>query len=944
MRIASVRLGLLSLFLIVALQASQTVFGQAVTGAEKNTDGISVHCGTALLQLQPWSDRIVRVHFAPTGQLSVPVVSAVIGKPDAIAFDVIDQPEYVGLKTKAIEARVNRATGAVSFVDASNGRVFLSEAASGRSTSETKVGDQTIHGPAQVFVRQPDEAIIGLGQHQDGQFNYRDANIRLLQENTKIGVPVLTSSAGYLLLWDNAAVTNIETKKDSVKWSSEFGANTDYYICYGPDLNDAIAGYRKLTGDAPMFGRWAWGLWQSRERYVTQKDTLAIAKEYRDRHIPIDGVVQDWQYWFPQPWGSHAFGTNFPDPSGLVKQLHGMNYHTLISVWAKFDMGSKNFDEMEAAGNLYPPIYNNVAPKGRAKWYDPFKPEARAMYWRQMNEQIAVHGWDGWWLDATEPELGGKWGEMRNLQTAAGPGYAVFNAYPLMTTTAVYQGQKARTPEVRPFILTRSAYAGQQRNGAVAWSGDIAGNWNVFRKQIPAGLNFVASGIPYWNTDTGGFFGGHPTDPEYRELFTRWFQFSTFCPMLRIHGTGDHKPLWAFGEAHEKILTRFDHLRYRLIPYIYSTSWQVTNHHASMMRPLLIDYRDDVNVHNIGDQFLFGPGLMVCPVTDPIGNNLALVPPANLIDAAGHPGGLSATYYQGQKFEKEITRRTDSAIDFDWDKTKREGVGANARKDPIPGLKMDDFSARWEGSLQTTSAGSYTLSMRGDDGFRLFVDGKLLFEDWNARPVLTKTARIDLPANTRVPIKIEYFQNIHDAIIDLRWQPPASEKPVGFTRKVYLPQGQWFDFWTGQSITGGKTIDAPAPIEQLPLYVKAGSIIPMGPVVQYASEKPDAPLEVRVYPGADATFTLYDDAGDGYGYERGEYATIPLQWNDQTQTLTIAERTGTYPGMAKERQFNIVIVKPTQGTGIEETKNVGPIIKYNGAPATVTVKPPSPVK
>ena len=921
------------------LTMTSAALGTAITGIEPAKDSLTIRCGDAVLQLQACDDCICRVRYSGSGKLTDPAVTTIVGKLPAAPFQLLETNSYVGLKTKSIEARVDRQTGAVSFVDADTGKMFLAEAADGRAKTTAQVEGQAIQGISLTFRRQPGEAVIGLGQHQEGQFNYTDTRVVLLQKNTQIGVPVLTSSAGYTLLWDNPSVTTVDASKSAIRWSSEYGETIDYYICFGPDLNQAIAGYRKLTGDAPMFGRWAWGLWQSRERYIKQEDLLSIAREYRKRRIPIDGMVQDWQYWFPQPWGSHAFGTNFPDPSRLMKELHDTNFHAIISVWAKFDHGSKNYDEMESAGNLYPPIYPNVAPAGKAKWYDAFKPDARAMYWRQINEQIGVHGWDGWWLDATEPELGGKWGEMRNLPTAAGPGYAVFNAYPLMTTAAVYEGQKARKPEVRPLILTRSAYAGQQRNGAVAWSGDIAGNWTVFRNQVPAGLNFVASGIPYWNTDTGGFFGGNPKDEGYRELFTRWFQFSAFCPMLRIHGTGPEKTLWAFDEKTNDILLTFDKLRYRLLPYIYSTAWQVTSSHASMMRPLMIDYRTDSNVYNIPDQFLFGPGLMVCPVTQPIGANLALVPPASLIDTSGKPGGLQATYYQGKNFEQEVFKRIDPTIDFDWDKIKREGVGENLRKDPIPGLVMDGFSARWDGFVQTQQAGDYTFQLRADDGMRMWIDGKLVVEDWNARNVVAKTVTLALPADSRVPLRIEYFQDRAPAIIDLRWKPPADLKPKVSTRKVYLPLGTWFDFWNGQSLAGGKTIDAEAPIERLPLFVKAGTILPMGPAVQHAGEQPHAPLEVRVYRGADGSSVLYDDAGDGYGYEKGEYATIPFTWNEQAQSLTIGIRLGRYPGMPANRQFRVVMVKPSHGVGPEVVSDADHAVDYDGSALVVKMAP-----
>lgn len=921
--------------------ASATLGAQAIAQANGNanvdrlSDGLIVRCDHDVVQLQVWDDRIVRIRHADSGRFTSPAISAVIGTSAAVPFETTATPTKVGVKTAAIEVSVDRASGTVSFVDAITHRLFLAEAEGGDADTTAYVGTQIIHGRSLAFIRQPNEAIIGLGQHQAGQFNYLNARVHLQQTNTEIAVPVLTSTAGYTLLWDNASMTDVQAARDKVTWSSENGDTIDYYVCYGPDLNRAIAGYRKLTGDVPLFGRWVWGLWQSRERYHSQLEILAAAAEYRKRHIPIDGIVQDWQYWSPHPWGSHEFGPAFPDPARLVRQLHDWHYHAMISVWAKFDKGSKNYDELEAAGNLYPPIYRNVAPKGEAKWYDAFRPQARRMYWRQIWEQLGVLGWDGWWLDATEPELGGRWNELRELQTGEGPGYAVFNAYALRTTQAVFNGQKKQRPEVRPFILTRSAYAGQQRNGAVAWSGDIGGNWQVFKHQIPAGLNFVASGLPYWNTDTGGFFGGSPSDPDYRELFIRWFQYSTFCPLLRIHGTGEPKPLWAFGTDAEKILLTFDNLRYRLLPYIYSTSWQVTQHQASMMRPLLFDYRNDPNVYGIGDQFLFGPALLVCPVTERSGTQMAVIPSAELLDRDGRPGGLSATYYQGTNFDREVVQRVDASIDFDWDHVKREGVGANLRKYPIPGLVMDHFSARWEGFVQTQQAGTYRFALRAGDGMRLWLDGKLRIEDWRARDAVTREISVPLQGNARVPIRIEYFQDRGPATINLKWLPPAEEKPATLTRKVYLPAGTWYDFWTGNTTSGGRIIDAFAPIEHLPLFVKAGSILPLGPQVQYAQEKPDAPLEIRVYRGADGSFTLYDDAGDGDSYEHGEHATIDLLWNNRAGILTIAARTGSYPGMPQQRQFRIVFVNGSHGAGPDAVERVDRVVNYNGTAQSI---------
>jgi alpha-D-xyloside xylohydrolase len=509
---------------------------------------------------------------------------------------------------------------------------------------------------------------------------------------------------------------------------------------------------------------------------------LGVLAEYRKRQIPFDGIIQDWQYWKDGQWGSHEFDpARYPDPAAMVKTVHDSNAHIIISVWPRFDSGTGCFAELEKVGALYPSVYNNVYPQGQGKWYDPFNPKGQSVYWKRMNDKLGKLGFDGWWLDACEAELGGQWGQMRDLKTGAGSGAVVYNAYPLMHTAGVYQGQRADIPQKRVFILARSAYAGQQRNAVVTWSGDIQGNWSVFAQQIPAGLNFIASGIPYWNTDIGGFFGGDPADGKYQELFTRWFEFGTFCPMFRVHGTGKGKEMWRFDEATQKILADYDQLRYHLLPYIYSVSWQVTNNHYTMMRPLVMDFQNDTKAFNIADQYMFGPAILVNPVI----------------------------------------------------------------------------------------------------------------------------------------------------------QAKAS------SRKVYLPQGtKWYDFWAGQLLDGGQTIDAKASIETMPLFVRAGSIIPYGPAVQYADEKPEAPIELRIYPGADGQFTLYEDQGDNYNYEKGAFAEIPMSWNDKAQELTLGDRKGKFPGMVEKRTFKIVRISSGHGTGIAPAKEADKEVPYDGKAVKVSLAAP----
>ena len=737
--------------------------------ASRTSDGISLRLSRGVMDLEVWADNIVRVHYgiSPAKRQSL----AVIGKPAAVKWSYAETAQAEVLATAKVRVVVDRKTGAVRFSNAS-GKAYLSESAEGGKRL-------TPHGASteseQSFALSPDEAVYGLGQHPNGLLNYRGSRVHLQQQNTDVGVPVLVSSKGYGLLWDNASVSDIDIPSAvtgrPMTLTSEAGGDIDYYFIAGPKLDDVVAGYRRLTGSAPMLARWAWGFWQCKERYQTQDELLGIATQYRQMGVPFDAVIQDWQYWPKDQWGSHRFDPErYKDPKAMVDQLHAMNVHTIVSVWPRFDLGTQNLAELEQAGGVYSKVYPNVYPPGFGKWYDPFNPKARQIYWSQIAKNLGALGFDGYWLDASEAELGGGWGEMREVTTAVGPGAEVYNAYPLMHTTSVYEGQRKDFPQKRALILTRSAFAGQQRNAAITWSGDTHGTWDTLRRQIPAGLNFSLSGIPYWNTDIGGFFAD-AKDPAYKELFIRWFQFGTFSPMFRVHGTGQGKEIWRFDADAQKILIAYDQLRYRLLPYIYSVAWRVTERGDTMMRPLVMDFADDEAALNIPDQYMFGPSLMVAPVTQ-----------------------------QGAEH-----------------------------------------------------------------------------------------------------------------------------------RSVYLPgRDDWYDFHTGKRLRGGQIIDAVAPLQTLPLYVRAGSILPMGPVVTYADAQQGKPLEIRIYRGADGHFELYSDAGDGYGYERGEHAIIRFDWSEKTQTLSLAKLAGAYPGMPRTWQFNIVWIDEKHGFGLSESTQIDRAVAYAG--------------
>jgi alpha-D-xyloside xylohydrolase len=725
------------------------------------------------LRLEVWGERTIRVVFGTTAPAPNTSLAVTQMRP-VTPFTIDETATALSVVTSKLRARVDKTSGQVTFLDPT-GAILVAESASSPHQLATTTGP----GPFKAvgaFASQAGEHFYGLGQHQQsqqGKMAY-SGSVQLLQRNPgESSVPVLVSSGGYGLLWDNPSVTTVDFT-NGISFTSEAATLLDYYFMAG-GADDVVASYRALTGQAPLFGRWAYGYWQSKDHYGSQSELLNVASTYRSMQIPIDDIVQDWTYWGSNPWGSHQFDASYPDPAGMFKTLHDTGFHAMISVWARFAAGSDNYTALEAAGDFITPALSD----GSTMYYDAFKADARALYWQQINTALFTKGVDGWWLDATEPELNGNWGEFRTSQTSVGPGAVVYNAFPLMTTTAVHDGQRAATSDKRVFILTRSAYAGQQRNAAVTWSGDITGDWATFKRQIPAGLNFSLSGIPYWTTDTGGYFLsnlGGVGSAAYTELFERWLEFSTFCPIFRTHGTGSDRNLYAFGAAAQTVLVGTDTLRYRLLPYIYSQAWQVTHAASTIMRALVFDFASDPQALDVPDEYMFGPAILVSPVSD---------------------------------------------------------AGA-------------------------TSRGVY------------------------------------LPAATT-----------------------------------------WIDFWSGASMAGGQTVTAVAPIDHIPLFVRAGAILPLGPVVQYATEKPADPIELRVYSGANGSFTLYEDENDNYDYESGTFATIPMSWNDATKTLTIGARTGSFPGMPANRTFRVVFVGPNHGTGIAETSMADATIAYTGATMTL---------
>jgi alpha-D-xyloside xylohydrolase len=778
--------GLLPIFLLalfVVLLCCGTMHAQwapmnPVTGVQQQADGLLFTEASGTLKVQVCSDSVIRVLYSPTASFPKRPDFVVLKENwPATKWAMQSSDDEVTLSTALLKIVVTRKNGAINYAEV--GGAPLMQEASRKMTPVRVNGEDTYRAESFVSIYGSQEALYGLGQHQAGVWNYRGESVDITQDNSNISVPLLLSSKGYGIFWNSTARSRFNNRFANYLYiSSEVADLIDYYFIYGPDFDKIIAGYRELTGQAPMFGRWAYGFWQCKNRYKSQEEILGVAKKYRDLHIPADNIVQDWFWWNRK--GEFVFNKNYPDPKAMVDQLHAENFHLMISIWPFFEPGSVNYDYMEKKGWFVdkfkfakPPFHTEAMAV-----YDATSPEARKFYWGEVNKGLFSIGLDAWWMDTTEPETEGQEDNiLLDHKLAAGSGNRYVNAYPLLDTQGVYEGQRSASDKKRVFILSRSAFAGSQRNAVTAWSGDINSDWFSLRRQIPAGLNFSLSGIPYWTTDIGGFVFGSPTDPAFRELFVRWFQYGTFNPILRVHGTRkpDENELWSYGPDAQKILVAFDRLRYRLLPYIYSLAWKTTSEAYTPMRPLVMDFRTDPRAQNIGDQFMYGPAFLVNPVTE----------------------------------------------------------------------------------------------------------------------------------------------------------------PAATTRQLYLPAALWYDFWSGAVQKGPAMITTPTSLDRLPLYVRAGSIVPLGPDLEWSTEKPADPIELRIYRGMDGDFTLYEDENDTYNYEKGMHATIPLHWDNDKQTLTIGERKGQFPGMLDTRVFRVVFVSEKHGVGIEPAE-AAKVVQYSGKQILVT--------
>lgn len=925
----------------------------------RTKDGIIIftdpdYTGTTIaVKLEVVSDNIIRVTAAPGKELpSTQSLITVYNKKTDLNWNIIADENTLSLITRSVTAVVTFKTGAVSFQDANGKKIVAEKPIGGRSFQPSVFDGERFYNLMQTFQANAGEAWYGLGQHQEGIMNYRGQQVTFFQNNTEVAIPFLISSKNYGILWDNYSLTragdvrpfhslsamqlfskngetgwltasyandkqkpqNIITQRAeesinmeflgdsknqlpekftpatgmvtwegsvasyfsglhqfrftfggslrvwlngelildqwrkawnpasavvpfnlkegektaikiewipeggesylSLKWqeplseeelnnfsfSSQAGKQIDYYFIYGNNMDEVISGYRNITGKAPIVPKWALGFWQSRERYKTENEILSTVDEFRKRKIPIDNIVLDWSYWKEAEWGSQEFDeTRFPSPDSMIDVLHKKyNTQIMISVWPKFYEDIPTYNDFEKNGWLYK---RNVADRQRdwigkgyvSTFYDAFNNEARKGFWDLINKKIYSKGIDAWWMDASEPDiLSNVSPEKRKLQmtpTALGSSAEYLNAYPLENAKGIYEGQRSTNPGKRVFLLTRSGFAGSQRYAAAIWSGDIGSTWNDMKNQIAAGVNFSMSGLPYWTMDIGGFVVPEKFEKpnaenleEWRELMTRWTQFGAFVPLFRSHGQFPFREVFNTAPADHpayKSFLYYDELRYRLLPYIYSLAGAAYHNDYTIMRGLAMDFATDTSVLNIGDQYMFGPSLLINPV--------------------------------------------------------------------------------------------YTYKAR--------------------------------------------------------------------SRKLYLPDTNgWYDLYTGKYVHGGMQLNADAPYERMPVMVKEGSVIPVGPALQYTNEKPANVITLFVYTGKDAAFTLYEDEDTNYNYEKGAFANIPFSYNETTKTLTIENREGSFNGMLTKRTFRIIWVNKDCPKEFNADQKADATVTYKGEKITVKMK------
>ena len=771
----------------------QLMLAMAVSAgtAEKTHLGVKVNAAGITTELQVYSPEIIRVVKYPASLNEIPHQTdySVVLEPQQTAFTHKISSSKAVITTASVIATIDMRTGAVSFANA-KGRAMIRETGC-ELQPITEGADKGDYRVSQTWRLDKDEPVYGLGILQDETLSLRGKSRHIEQTNTEDFVNIIHSIKGYGLFWDEGSVGDFSD--DPVKgmtFSADVADGINYYYMQGGNADGVIAQIRLLTGDAPMMPLWYYGFIQSRERYKSQAEVMEVVRRYRELKVPLDAVVQDWQYWGVNHylWNAMEFlNEEFPDPQGMIDYIHDQHAKFLLVIWPNFGLHTKPYADFKRRHLLidvptYPfyAVGKDPAYPSGVRPYNVYQPEARQLYWQYVRP-LYNYGIDGWWMDATDDPDNVSDSCFSIRVSQEGTFRKLRNIFPLLTVGNQFRNVKSQPDNHRRVnILTRSVFAGQQRYGANTWSGDIISSWHSFRCQIPAGLNFSLAGFPQFNTDIGGFICKHyrkagraaNENPLFKELVARWTQFAVFEPMMRSHGAYTYREIYNMGQPGDSIyscIERAIRMRYALLPYIYSTSWQVTSNRQTFMRPLMMDYPEDRRVWNMGDEYLFGGNFLVKPITSPC--------------------------FTPEEIPDEV-----------------------------------DFNVSFEGTQSVAT---------------------------------------------------------------------------------YLPKGLWYDYWTEQPLKGSQYQRRDYCLQEFPVYVKAGTILPLGPDVQYSSEKSWDDLEVVIYPGADGEFCLYEDEGDDYGYERGRYSTITFRWDDASRRLTIEPRQGSFPGMLEQRRFRIRLAGST---------------------------------
>ena len=767
----------------------------------------------------------VNAHLGESYWLHASLV--VIRSPGKVRFQTRESARAVSLVGDSLRIDIDKRTGALVFL-APDGRVLTRERSDApQSIQRREISGAPTYEVENRFTLKPHEGIYGFGFTADDEVNRRHKQLLLVQTNVGTIIPVMMSSERYGILWDTYSMMRFKDDAEGASlWAESAPGGVDYYFMAGGTLDDVVAGYRWLTGSAPMYPKQAFGLFMSKERYRTQDRIVEVARTFRREQFPLDYIVQDWQY-----WGSDHDGTwsgmiwdpvRYPDPEGMTRSIHDLHMKLMISIWPSVGNDTPLGRELDQHGLRFAPLHWISK---HARVYDAYSPLGRQIYFKYIKQGLLDKGVDALWMDGTEVEVSSAmWNAMDNVRdtkalgrNAMGDFTRYLNPYSLLTTQGTYDGQRA-TSNKRVFTLTRSGWAGAQRTAAASWSGDIFASWRTLKQQIAGGVNVTITGNPYWTHDIGGFFvndfPGGEQNQAYRELFARWFQYGAFNPIMRVHGTSVEREPYIFKTLDPpmyKSLLDVVHLRYRLLPYIYSLSARVTADGYTLMRALPMDFADDTATHDINDSFMFGPSLLVHPVTRAMYNRVLppaqTVPAAQLRTADGKPG-LDLQYFAGENFDTLKSHVVDEKIDHTWPDPPLAELPAGL-------TELNHFSARWEGELIAPEDGEYELGLAADDGYRLYLNGEKVIDDWNNGAERYRSVKRPLRAGERVPVKIEFFQGTGNRVLRFAWRTPgelralASAQPTrDLSITTYLPRGaDWYDFWTNVRQQGGQKVD-----------------------------------------------------------------------------------------------------------------------------------------